>query len=139
MSCFNALVIHTELLTVIFFCSLVHFLIKETPSLSIARSYKVHFSVPDRAETFLNCLLDTSMRKWRCLRKPEKNLRQAILLRRIILKITDLKKKNASKKRRLEVKSSLLLADNYYGAFIIYIKITDHHHYHLYTRFAYTP
>ncbi|KAL5269299.1 hypothetical protein ACHWQZ_G002945 [Mnemiopsis leidyi] len=52
-------------------------------------------------ESFLNCLYETSIRKWRCLRKPEKNLRQAILLRKTILKISDLKK-NISKKRRLE-------------------------------------
>ena len=36
------------------------------------------------------------------MRKPEKNLRQAILLKKIIIKISNLKKK-ACKKRRLEV------------------------------------
>jgi len=56
---------------------------------------------PVGTDSFLNCLMETSLRKWRCLRKPEKDLRQAILLKKIILRISDLKK-HASKKRRLE-------------------------------------
>ena len=52
------------------------------------------------------------------MRKPEKNLRQAILLKKIIIKISNLKKK-ACKKRRLEV-----LVYNIFTALSFKIKIS---------------
>eukprot|EP00116_Pleurobrachia_bachei_P017650 sb/3477912/ len=71
----------------------------EEPDSEAAKSAK-------KAESFMQALDDMealSIRKWRAIGKPEKQLRKAVHLRHLIKKIALLRGIHLSKKRRSEV------------------------------------